>query len=213
MSWVYKRSEHDLWTSGYYDPDGQFQSQADHGSPEEAAAYVAYLNGGRQLVWGALDGDTQRQLVSDVADELERRRSGRPTVPPPVDPVELAAWEANFLKRQALVAALRELADRIEINPDFPIPPSSCRINISADNVDKGGAAEVDQAAAAMGVEPTWISGARTHYSAELEIGPIEYSITAITSQRMTEHYAEQNYLEQHRDEIVARDDEPEADR
>lgn len=34
-----------LWTVGFYKPDGEWVSESDHESPEEAAKQVAYLNG------------------------------------------------------------------------------------------------------------------------------------------------------------------------
>lgn len=45
-TWVYIRSEPALWTVGFYEPSGDFQSESDHGSPEEAAKRVHWLNGG-----------------------------------------------------------------------------------------------------------------------------------------------------------------------
>ena len=45
--YVYIKSEKELWTVGFYGPDGLFQSESDHGSTGEAAARVHYLNGGR----------------------------------------------------------------------------------------------------------------------------------------------------------------------
>lgn len=47
-AWVYIRSEPRLWTVGFYDPSGDFQSESDHGSPEEAAKRVHWLNGGSE---------------------------------------------------------------------------------------------------------------------------------------------------------------------
>lgn len=54
MSYVYIVSErpsqhndwHGLWTVGFFDPRGEWISESDHGSAEEAAARVHYLNGG-----------------------------------------------------------------------------------------------------------------------------------------------------------------------
>jgi len=43
--YVYIRSEPTLWTVGFYDPDGRFQPESDHCSPEKAAERVAWLNG------------------------------------------------------------------------------------------------------------------------------------------------------------------------
>ena len=45
--YVYIRSEPQLWTVGFYRPDGKWESESDHGSPDEAAARVAYLNGSK----------------------------------------------------------------------------------------------------------------------------------------------------------------------
>lgn len=46
MTWVYKRSEPGLWTVGFYDPAGKWHPDSDHGTREEAAQRVHYLNGG-----------------------------------------------------------------------------------------------------------------------------------------------------------------------
>jgi len=47
--YVYIHSEHsanhDLYTVGFYDPNGKWQPESDHSTKEEAAARVAYLNG------------------------------------------------------------------------------------------------------------------------------------------------------------------------
>lgn len=45
--WVYIKSESQLWTVGFYTPNGQWQPESDWGSSEEAAERVHYLNGGR----------------------------------------------------------------------------------------------------------------------------------------------------------------------
>src|SRR5829696_5500847 len=45
--YVYVRSEATLWTVGFYRPDGRWESESDHGSADEAARRVAWLNGGR----------------------------------------------------------------------------------------------------------------------------------------------------------------------
>lgn len=46
-TWVYIRSEPGLWTVGFYDPAGEWQSESDWDSREKAAERVHYLNGGR----------------------------------------------------------------------------------------------------------------------------------------------------------------------
>lgn len=45
MSYVYIQTEPRLWTVGFYRPDGKWQSESDHGSPDDAARRVAWLNG------------------------------------------------------------------------------------------------------------------------------------------------------------------------
>ena len=44
--YVYIQSEPELWTVGFYRPDGTWEPESDHGSPEEAEERVHYLNGG-----------------------------------------------------------------------------------------------------------------------------------------------------------------------
>ena len=43
--WVYIQSEPNLWTVGFYDPKGKWNSDSDHFTPDAAADRVAYLNG------------------------------------------------------------------------------------------------------------------------------------------------------------------------
>jgi hypothetical protein len=45
-TWVYRRSEPTLWTVGFYDPEGTWQPESDHGDPRAAADRVHWLNGG-----------------------------------------------------------------------------------------------------------------------------------------------------------------------
>lgn len=47
-AYVYIQSEKNppLYTVGFYDPNGKWQPESDHTSPNEAAARVHYLNGG-----------------------------------------------------------------------------------------------------------------------------------------------------------------------
>ena len=46
--YVYRRTEPQLWTVGYYTPDGTWEPESDHDSKEAAAERVHWLNGGRQ---------------------------------------------------------------------------------------------------------------------------------------------------------------------
>ncbi len=47
MQYVYIKSEPNLWTVGFYDPQGKWHSESDHSTIAEAAERVHYLNGGR----------------------------------------------------------------------------------------------------------------------------------------------------------------------
>ena len=46
MKYVYIKSEPGLWTVGFYDPDGVWQPESDHGDIVKAAERVHWLNGG-----------------------------------------------------------------------------------------------------------------------------------------------------------------------
>jgi hypothetical protein len=45
VMYVYVKSEDELWTGGFYDPDGKWQPESDHGNRDSAASRVAWLNG------------------------------------------------------------------------------------------------------------------------------------------------------------------------
>ena len=47
--WVYIQSEPELWTVGFYDPNGKWHPESDHRTAEEADARVAWLNGSREV--------------------------------------------------------------------------------------------------------------------------------------------------------------------
>ena len=61
MSYVYIKSEdwredgerHQLFTVGFYKPDGKFEPESDHDNKDDAAERVRYLNGG--LPWHLQD--------------------------------------------------------------------------------------------------------------------------------------------------------------
>ena len=44
--YVYKKSLMDLWSVGFYDPDGDYIRESEYDKEEEAADRVHYLNGG-----------------------------------------------------------------------------------------------------------------------------------------------------------------------
>lgn len=48
MIWVYLQSEPNLYTVGFYTPEGEWMTDSDHSTKEEAAKRVHYLNGGNE---------------------------------------------------------------------------------------------------------------------------------------------------------------------
>ena len=44
--YVYIQTEPDLFTVGFYDPNGQWQPESDYNSRQEAADRAVWLNGG-----------------------------------------------------------------------------------------------------------------------------------------------------------------------
>ena len=47
--WVYIKTEPQLFTVGFYSPDGKWHTDGDWGTREEAAKRVHYLNGGKDV--------------------------------------------------------------------------------------------------------------------------------------------------------------------
>lgn len=45
--YVYIKSEPQLWTVGFYDPQGRWHPESDHTDKEQAAERTAWLNGSR----------------------------------------------------------------------------------------------------------------------------------------------------------------------
>lgn len=70
MTYQYIRSEPQLWTVGFYKPDGRFEPESDHGSPAEAAARVRWLNGG--------DDDVDVDQSDAVTDDGPQRTGDGP---------------------------------------------------------------------------------------------------------------------------------------
>jgi hypothetical protein len=51
--WVYKQTEPGLWTVGYYAPNGDWESDSDHGERQAARDKVRWLNGGEVPAFSA----------------------------------------------------------------------------------------------------------------------------------------------------------------
>ena len=45
--YVYIKSEPHLWTVGFYKPDGTWEPESDHDTPDKAAERVHWLNGSK----------------------------------------------------------------------------------------------------------------------------------------------------------------------
>jgi hypothetical protein len=45
-NYVYMKTEPQLWTVGFYSPDGEWNPEGDYDSKDQAAERVHYLNGG-----------------------------------------------------------------------------------------------------------------------------------------------------------------------
>ena len=62
--YVYIMTEPRLWTVGFFDPDGKWHTDSDHGDRENAARRVAYLNGAKEF---SDDSDDMSHPVTDCA--------------------------------------------------------------------------------------------------------------------------------------------------
>ena len=47
--YVYIKTERQLYTVGFYDPQGEWHAESDHDTKESAANRVAWLNGSREV--------------------------------------------------------------------------------------------------------------------------------------------------------------------
>lgn len=135
MSYVYKRTERQLWTVGHYAPDGQWTPESDHDTPVSASERVIVLNGGTPTLPAAgartivfeLDGSELDELVASTKDiealvqlwpgetpTIALRRD-RGTWGPPRD---ATTDEDEGLRQVAIQAADRMLRQRIEAITD-----------------------------------------------------------------------------------------------
>jgi len=70
-AFTYRKTESRLWTVGQFTPCGEWRPESDHGSPDDAAARAALLNGGRE------QGFTEYTVanggeICDLKDHVER---------------------------------------------------------------------------------------------------------------------------------------------
>jgi len=75
--YVYIKSEPQLWTVGFYSPDGSWHAASDHESSEAAAKRVHYLNGGRadeEMIKNAVRQERSRcaRIAEEYAGYIKR---------------------------------------------------------------------------------------------------------------------------------------------
>jgi hypothetical protein len=102
-SWVYLRSEPNLWTVGFYAPDGKWNPESDYNIQEEAARRVVWLNGGAVAEGMAELVKAAKTIYFKIA----------------MIPVDWKNPEAKELSAQAVDAidALRAALAKLEIKP------------------------------------------------------------------------------------------------
>lgn len=132
MSYVYRRTERQLWTVGHYAPDGQWTPESDHDTPVSASERVIVLNGGAPTLPAAgartivfefddvvdISAGTGQALVQLWPGETPtiafRKDSGRTWGPP----MDASHDEDEGLRNAAIQAADRMLRQRIEAITD-----------------------------------------------------------------------------------------------
>ncbi len=73
--YVYIKSEPELWTVGFYEPDGRWNPESDYSKSEAAAARVNFLNGGGNESLEARVEKLERQRdAGDEGAEFRRER-------------------------------------------------------------------------------------------------------------------------------------------
>ena len=91
---------------------------------------------------------------------------------------------ADSTERAAFIAGVRELADYLESNPEVPAPIYS-RVYTFPPNIGWAEmCAEIDAAAALLGVMPRLTDGG--HYVAGRSFGPVEYEAVAIPCKNLS---------------------------
>jgi len=64
--YVYIKSEENLWTTGFYGPDSEWNSDDDFNSKEDAANRVAYLNGNPKAKQGKKIETVKELNITDL---------------------------------------------------------------------------------------------------------------------------------------------------
>ncbi|MEV0292582.1 hypothetical protein [Nocardia sp. NPDC050710] len=86
MSYVYMRTEPQLWTVGFYKPNGEWEPESDHDRKDRAADRVIFLNG--------------RGSDTDVAELIRQHDELREECKELVDQVQCLQWDYSALVTQ-----------------------------------------------------------------------------------------------------------------
>lgn len=70
--YVYRRTSGEIFTVGYFSPNGQFCHENDYSSMQEAAARVNYLNGGADVMLISRIFDDLGYVLLDIHATLKR---------------------------------------------------------------------------------------------------------------------------------------------
>lgn len=99
---------------------------------------------------------------------------------------------ANPERRRDLIRGLRDLAGLLESSPDIPAPYMLDVLVFPLDGTDTEMCAEVDRAAALLGVTVDDERAGFGHYTASRDFGSVQYRMVAIPS-RTRAHYDARN--------------------
>jgi hypothetical protein len=105
MSYVYIRSEPQLWTVGFYRPDGAWEPESDHGSQDEAAERVAWLNGSDEDLRRDVGRDSS--MTDQLAEELLLQIVA-------LEEIVAASWPRSILVRARLRRDLRRSVAHVQ---------------------------------------------------------------------------------------------------
>ena len=115
--WVYEKTEDYLWTVGHYSPNGEWHTDSDHPTPEEAADRCACLNGDAiTRISGIKDLDKKIEAINSLKKDLHE------ISPFKTEPVDCVLW----VKADSVVAN--------DYNPNSVAPPEMKLLETSIKN-------------------------------------------------------------------------------
>jgi hypothetical protein len=103
-------------------------------------------------------------------------------------------YEGSSEQRIAYIAALRDLADWLEVTPDVPVPSFGHDLQLSLCGTEEQRRQDMRDAAAMFGSEPVDPYGDGTHLEVAKTFGPIKYFVH-FASEAYTREYHEKERL------------------